>query len=253
MKQYLVDLKNFLVSKYDKHLKPHVDVSIGHIEKTGTGKFIVESMRGFSIWVITCLVYTYTHLQIYYEKYKKTEYINDTVDNSVSNSHPTFKIYKYWNSRENSDVDCQGISLEEYLNMVKSPSTLKDDDNDMDITEETTAEKPNWYTLFGESNNLGILIADPSDDEFSTLLKLREKRSSKYISAILKSAHTGTEVDITNLVQNYCNIDGVDSIDSNLLCNLDGSKIYTHDDDVIQLIDNDVNTITLGIKDQLYF
>ena len=120
MKQYLVDLKNFLVSKYDKHLKPHVDVSIRHIEKTGTGKFIVESVTGFSIWVITCLVYTYAHLQIYYEEYKKTECINSTVDTSTSNIPPTLKIYKYWNSRENSVVNCHGISLEEYLIMVKT-------------------------------------------------------------------------------------------------------------------------------------
>ena len=69
MKQYLVDLKKKFLNKYNTHLKPHVDASIGHIEKTGTGKFIIESFRGFSIWFITCLVYTYTHLQIYYEKY----------------------------------------------------------------------------------------------------------------------------------------------------------------------------------------
>ncbi len=258
MKQILVDLKNNLLSRYTTHLKPHVDKSIKRIEETGSGKFVVDSMRGFSIWVATCLVYLYTHLQIYYEKYRLSEQANNTqtvtandqTGETLSSGVTNIKIYKYWNQKQRNVTEVNGICVDEYLTQLVKQQTKHDDDDDDD--NETDTDTVVWYTLFTDGPRDGILVADPFSEDFQERLKIKKSNDKKYLSAIKKSTQNDTSDDIIDFISKYTRVEGNKDLETRLLAYPDGTPIYTHDDDILQLIDNDVNSYELSINDVLH-
>ena len=257
MDDFFKDVKCHITSIYQKHLKVHVDKSIRRIEKTGCGKFTLDSLRSFTIWTVTCLVYIYSKLQIAYEKYQQSDSIRQVLNhydkdggdnasnpNNDSNKKPlnlhNVKIHRAWNDTLNNtlyqftDIGCQDLlgKIEDgYRSDVK------------------------WYTLFSlENSNLsGIILADVGTATYVDKLVL--KQNIKYLSALLVSSVKNSEIDVTDLINLYANATANKELRVGDLYNKDGKRLFDNDNDNDQLvaIDNEAITHRLGKDDIIIF
>lgn len=266
MDHFFQTVKKEGLKKYDKYLKSRVTKSINQIESTGYGKFILDSGKSFLVWLVTCSVVIFTKLQIFYEKYQASQVSNPALSTSDKSVTQEVKVYETWNNYDQQRLSVGGISLDQFIHKLNESNLTTDPDQNI-----------RWYTLISKDNIKAIVVASVFSPDYQDKLKVKPNTQLKYLSAIKKQVEAspggdspketdkdkdkgtdpsqqlvshGDEKDITSLINLYSNAEGVTSLDVADLSDLDGTPLC-RDGEILLLIDNDANTVTLKPDDVL--
>ena len=266
MDHFFQTVKKEGLKKYDKYLKSRVTKSISQIESTGYGKFILDSSKSFLVWLVTCSVVIFTKLQIFYEKYQASQVSTQTLSTSDKSVSQEVKVYEAWNNYDQQRISVGGISLDQFIHKLSESNLTIDPDKNI-----------RWYTLIAKDNIKAIVVADVFSPDYRQKLKVKPNPQLKYLSALKKHVETspgedsqketdhdkqdqtdppdqlpsnGDETDITNLINLYSNAEGVTSLAVSDLSDLDGT-LLCREGEILLLIDNDANTVTLKPDDVL--
>lgn len=292
MDQFRNKVKTNIRNFYNNKLKGQVDKSVEIIERNGCGRFLLNSTKTFSIWLLTCIVYCYSKLEIAYEMSsnmgKVNKYINDI--NTPGEQSNTTRILKFWTDESYINDLGTGIDL---ITMQETIKTIKE----INLLDENVK----LYSMITDGKLMGILINNPNDHDNDFKNKFKLKKNNQYLSAIKKSrsslnmvdidasasgsgasgagacdasacdagvssvcdagtdcacyagAASACDEDITDLINMYANVITNGSIDVDDIRNLNGNLICSSKTDVIQLINKDVVTSEVTLGDKIIF
>ncbi len=268
MDHFFQTVKKEGLKKYDKYLKSRVTKSINQMESAGYGKFIIDSGKSFLVWLVTCSVVIFTKLQIFYEKYQTSQVSNPALSTSDKSVTQELKVYETWNNFDQQRLSVGGISLDRFIHKLNESNLTTDPDQNI-----------RWYTLISKDNIKAIVVANVFSPDYRHKLKVKPNTQLKYLSALKKHVEINPggdnsketdlnkdldkegdppgqlpsnrdDTDITNLINLYSNAEGVTSLDVSDLSNLDGTPLCL-EGEILLLIDNDANTVTLKTDDVL--